>query len=321
MLVFSQCNPACPLVLDYPHTSMNKDSIRVCLCVGPCIVWRGNMSPTSDQILENPNLLGINQSTCSESNLCQRLTLCTQWFPGCRPLCFPTSVISVIWNQFNNCARDWFEYANSYMGRKRVSIKKTRVGQKRPSWEDLLCITLTLKSNNPSSVVLQTEHTHKKKIWTQHINKRLTCAKTVFEEEKGKKKNYTKTRKTRSERGQEWKREGGEGGTRKRKQMNKFMGQTWRERWRGAEKGLGVISGRFLLPGQWRRTQKHREDSIKYHMQWPYCHGYRTVKNINQACAYDKEKWDGGRRRTTAVRQTEGEGVMAQPLCVWFDAF
>lgn len=58
------------------HTCMNKDSVSMCLCVGPCVVWRGNVSPTYVQILEDPNLLGINQNTCSESCLCQWLTLC-----------------------------------------------------------------------------------------------------------------------------------------------------------------------------------------------------------------------------------------------------
>lgn len=85
---------------------------------------------------------------------------------------------------------------------------------------------------------------------------------------------------------------------------------------RGAKEGLGVISGRFVLPGQWRHTQKPREDSIKYHMQWPYCHGYRMVKNINQACAYNKEKWNGGRRRATADTGREGNGT-ASVCLIW----
>lgn len=38
------------------------------------------MSPTYVRILEDPNLLGINQNTCSESTLCQWLTLCPGGF-------------------------------------------------------------------------------------------------------------------------------------------------------------------------------------------------------------------------------------------------
>lgn len=38
------------------------------------------MSPTCVQILEDPNLLGINQNTCSESTRCQPLTLCSAGF-------------------------------------------------------------------------------------------------------------------------------------------------------------------------------------------------------------------------------------------------
>lgn len=41
-------------------------------------------------------------------------------------------------------------------------------------------------------------------------------------------------------------------------------------------------------------------------MQWPYCHGYGAVGNINQACTCNKEKWDGGQRGKTAMRETEG---------------
>lgn len=42
------------------------------------------MSPTYVRILEDPNLLGINQNTCSESTLCQRLTLCPDGFLAAR---------------------------------------------------------------------------------------------------------------------------------------------------------------------------------------------------------------------------------------------
>lgn len=38
------------------------------------------MSPTYVRILEDPNLLGINQNTCSDSTLCQWLTLCSNGF-------------------------------------------------------------------------------------------------------------------------------------------------------------------------------------------------------------------------------------------------
>ena len=117
-----------------------------------------------------------------------------------------------------------------------------------------------------------------------------------------------------------------ERGSRGNKWINSWA-TTWKEGWRGVEqKGLGVISGRFLLSGQWRRTQKHGEDSIKYHMQWPYCHGYGTVGNINQACTCNKEKWDGGRRRKTAMRRTEGGNRGrgdngTAPICVWLYVF
>lgn len=63
-------------------------------------------------------------------------------------------------------------------------------------------------------------------------------------------------------------------------------------------------------------------------MQWPYCHGYGTVENINQACTCNREK-DGGRRdrKKTAMRETEGgrrgkedNGTVYMCLCVraWF---
>ena len=42
------------------------------------------MSPTYVQILEDPNLLGINQNTCSESTQCQQLTLCHKGFLAAR---------------------------------------------------------------------------------------------------------------------------------------------------------------------------------------------------------------------------------------------
>lgn len=42
------------------------------------------MSPTYVRILEDPNLLGINQNTCSESTLCQWLTLCPNGFLAAR---------------------------------------------------------------------------------------------------------------------------------------------------------------------------------------------------------------------------------------------
>lgn len=79
-----------------------------------------------------------------------------------------------------------------------------------------------------------------------------------------------------------------------RKQMNKFMGHKMKRKTEG-RKGAGVISGRFLLSGHRRCTQKHGEDSIKYHMQWPYCHGYGRVENINQALTCNRRE-DGGRR-------------------------
>lgn len=49
--------------------------------------------------------------------------------------------------------------------------------------------------------------------------------------------------------------------------MNKFMGPQNEKEDEGVEKGAGVISGRFLLSGHRRCTQKQGEDSIKYHMQ------------------------------------------------------
>lgn len=66
------------------HTCVNKDSVSVCLCVGPCVVWRGDVSPTYVRILADPNLLGINQNTCSESTLCQWLTLWPNGFLAAR---------------------------------------------------------------------------------------------------------------------------------------------------------------------------------------------------------------------------------------------
>lgn len=42
------------------------------------------MSPTCVHILEDPNLLGINQNTCSESSPCQWLTLCPNGFLSAR---------------------------------------------------------------------------------------------------------------------------------------------------------------------------------------------------------------------------------------------
>lgn len=125
-----------------PKTCMNKDLVSVCLCVAQCIVWRGNVSPTYVHILEVPNLLGINQNTCSESSPCQQLTLFLRWFSSCQALCFPTSVISVIWNQFNNCAWDWFEYANACNISNISNIKKIRVGGAR---KRTMFITLTIK--------------------------------------------------------------------------------------------------------------------------------------------------------------------------------
>lgn len=91
-------------------------------------------------------------------------------------------------------------------------------------------------------------------------------------------------------------------------------------------KGAGVISGRFLLSGHRRCTQKHWEDSIKYHMQWPYCHGYGTVENINQACTWERER-DRGRRdrrkmalreERSGVRQRENNSVYS---CMWVCVF
>lgn len=105
-------------------------------------------------------------------------------------------------------------------------------------------------------------------------------------------KHYDRARKTRSKRGQE--RKGvQERGSKGNKWINSW-GTKWKERWRGVEQKEGAWSHqcRFLLSGHWRSTQKHWEDSIKYHMQWPYCHGYGTVENINQACYKEK---DGGK--------------------------
>ena len=66
------------------HTCANKDAVSMCLCVAPCVVWRGDVSPTYVRIWEDPNLLGINQNTCSESTLCQWLTLCPHGFLAAR---------------------------------------------------------------------------------------------------------------------------------------------------------------------------------------------------------------------------------------------
>lgn len=114
------------------HTCVNKDSVSMCLCVGPCAVWRGDVSPTYVRILEDPNLLGINQNTCSKSTLCQWLTLCPNGFPGCRAFCFTTWVISVVWNQFNDCAWAWFVYANATCGEKGVGNIQRKKTRKRP---------------------------------------------------------------------------------------------------------------------------------------------------------------------------------------------
>lgn len=66
-----------PLVMDYPpYLREQRPSQRV-LYVPPCVMWRGNVSPTCVRILADPNLLGINQNTCLERALCQRL--------ACRP--------------------------------------------------------------------------------------------------------------------------------------------------------------------------------------------------------------------------------------------
>lgn len=125
---FSQWAWRPPLSWISPHTCMHKGSVSLCLCISPCIVWRGNVSPTYVHILEVSNLLGVNQNTCSECNLCQRFTLCLRWVSSCPALCFPTSVISVIWNQFNNCAWDGFKDANACMGKKNgvSNIKKKK---------------------------------------------------------------------------------------------------------------------------------------------------------------------------------------------------
>lgn len=107
--------------------------------------------------------------------------------------------------------------------------------------------------------------------------------------------------------------------------MNKFMGHQIKRKMEGSrvKEGGWVISGRLLLSGHRRCTQKHCEDSIKYHMQWPYCHGYGTVENINQVCTCNGKK-DGGRRdsarqqweRQSGRRGEEDNGIASRCDCV-----
>lgn len=112
---FSPREPGSPLVMDYPLCLREQRPSQRVLYVAPCVMWRGNVSPTCVRILADPNLLGINQNTCLECALCQRL--------ACRPAGlllsepFVSPLESSVLCQINSiCPWDWFLNANVARG-------------------------------------------------------------------------------------------------------------------------------------------------------------------------------------------------------------
>lgn len=179
------------------HTCVNKDSVSMCLCVGPCVVWRGDVSPTYVRILEDPNLLGINQNTCSESTLCQWLTLCPNGFLAAGLFVSPleSSVLFEI-NLTTVPETDLsMQMLHGEKSRKQNAEKEDKGGQEKRSW--MLCITLALKSNKSSSGVPAggcKQKTKQKKSWIWLYTIKMTlpcsllkdkaCKRTMFEGKK-----------------------------------------------------------------------------------------------------------------------------------------
>lgn len=108
---FPRVNPD-PLLswINNPYLREQRPSQRV-LYVPPCVMWRGNVSPTCVRILADPNLLSINQNTCLECALCQQLACRPDGLPLPEPFVSPLE--SSVLCQINSiCPRDWFQNAN-----------------------------------------------------------------------------------------------------------------------------------------------------------------------------------------------------------------
>lgn len=97
------------------------------------------MSPTYVRILEDPNLLGINQNTCSDSTLCQWPTLCPNGFLAARLFVSPleSSVSFEINLTFVPETDLSMQILHGEKGVSNIQRKKTREGQKRPKKEGL----------------------------------------------------------------------------------------------------------------------------------------------------------------------------------------
>lgn len=114
------------------------------------------MSPTYVQIIEDPSLLGINQNTCSESTLSQWLTLCPDVFLAARHFVSPleSSVsfeINLMIVSETDLSMQMLHGRKGVCNLQRKETSEGKAGQGERSW--VLCITLALKSNKPSSAV------------------------------------------------------------------------------------------------------------------------------------------------------------------------
>lgn len=96
------------------------------------------MSPTYVQILEDPNLLGINQNTCSESCLCQWLTLCPSGSLTARLFVSPLQPsVSFEINLMIVPETDLrMQMTHGEKRRKQYTMKEDKSGAKRPRKED-----------------------------------------------------------------------------------------------------------------------------------------------------------------------------------------